>query len=37
VTTNLARAGDELQVAAERLADLFAAGRSVAVIQGPRR
>ena len=38
VTTNLARAGDELQVAAERLENLFAAGRSVAaLIEGPRR
>jgi hypothetical protein len=38
VTTNLARAGDELQVAAERLAGLFAVGRSVAaLIEGPRR
>jgi hypothetical protein len=38
VTTNLARAGDELQVAAERLENLFAAGRSVtAPIKGMQR
>ena len=34
VTTNLARAQDELAVAHQRLVDLFAAGRAAAVIQG---